>query len=66
MKADSQHIKAIIDVEAPTDMGGFIRFLGMTNYVSKLIPNVPSIFFLCGVAVSLFGVGPLNPNSSEF
>lgn len=43
IKADPQHIKAITDMEAPTDKGGVRRFLGMVNYVSKFIPNVSTI-----------------------
>ena len=37
--ADTDKVTAIKDMETPKNKKELLRFLGMTNYVSKFIPN---------------------------
>jgi len=39
LKPDETKVKAIVDMPAPQDRAGLLRFLGMTTYLSKFIPN---------------------------
>ncbi|GBN26985.1 Retrovirus-related Pol polyprotein from transposon 17.6, partial [Araneus ventricosus] len=43
IKADSGHIKGIVDMPTPSSKGEVIRLLGMVNFLSKFIPNLSQI-----------------------
>ena len=40
-KTDPEKVRAVADMPRPTDKAGVQRLLGMVNYVSKFIPNMP-------------------------
>jgi len=40
IQPDSETIKAIIEMESPTDKKGAQRVMGMVNYIGKFIPNL--------------------------
>ncbi|GBM63219.1 Uncharacterized protein K02A2.6 [Araneus ventricosus] len=43
IKADSGHIKGIVDMPTPSSKGEVRRLLGMVNFLSKFIPNLSQI-----------------------
>uniref|UniRef100_A0A3P8NB56 ribonuclease H n=1 Tax=Astatotilapia calliptera TaxID=8154 RepID=A0A3P8NB56_ASTCA len=40
VKADPEKVKAVSNMEAPTDVGGVRRFLGMVNHLGKYLPHL--------------------------
>uniref|UniRef100_A0A8C6M7K5 Gypsy retrotransposon integrase-like protein 1 n=1 Tax=Nothobranchius furzeri TaxID=105023 RepID=A0A8C6M7K5_NOTFU len=40
VKADLEKVKAVSNMEAPTDVGGVRRFLGMVNHLGKYLPHL--------------------------
>lgn len=43
LKPDPQKAAAITEIQAPTDVLGLQRFLGMVNYLGKFIPNLSEL-----------------------
>ena len=43
LKIDDAKIKAIRNMDIPTDCKGVARYLGMVNYLTKYVPNISSI-----------------------
>ncbi|KAJ8044099.1 hypothetical protein HOLleu_11471 [Holothuria leucospilota] len=43
LKIDQEKVRAITEMEAPTDKAGLQRFMGMVTYVSKFIPNLSQV-----------------------
>lgn len=43
IEADKSHIRAITELEQPTNKKDVRRFLGMVNFLSKFIPNVSQV-----------------------
>ena len=40
---DPEKVRAITDMPAPGNIGALRRFLGMTNYIEKFIPNLATV-----------------------
>ena len=43
VKADPSKVDAITNLTKPTDVQGFRRILGMTNYLAKFLPKLPDV-----------------------
>ena len=43
LKADPEKIKAVEEMPTPTDVAGGRRFIGFTNYLSKLLPRLSEV-----------------------
>lgn len=43
LKTDPEKVRAVVDMQRPTDEAGVQRLLGMVNYVSKFIPNMSDL-----------------------
>ena len=43
LKADPEKIKAVEEMPTPTDVAGVRRFIGFTNYLSKLLPRLSEV-----------------------
>ena len=43
LKTDPEKVRAVVEMPRPADKRGVLRLLGMVNYVSKFIPNIPDL-----------------------
>ena len=43
LKPDDLRVKAIVDMPAPTDVGGVHRLIGVLNYLAQYIPNMSEV-----------------------
>ena len=43
LKTDPENVRAVVDMLRPNGKAGVERLLGMVNFVSKFIPNMPAL-----------------------
>ena len=44
LKADPAKIRAVLERPTPTDVARVRRFIGFTNYLSKLLPHLSDVW----------------------